>query len=121
MLSEAVLEDPAIFSRAPSVTRPIMDNEACNSNHEEMTMLDVAFEYLEFATIHPPRHLKIVRGHLFRYLFRYVSSNIPPLLIWRWALYAYFFNWCFCSIFTSIVDILTSIRILEIKWRKQSR
>jgi tRNA-dihydrouridine synthase len=70
MLSEAILEDPAIFSRGPSGQHPATDDEPCNSREESMTMLEVAFEYLEFARLYPPRHLKIIRGHLFRYLFR---------------------------------------------------
>ena len=70
MLSEAVLEDPAIFSRTPSIARANMDDETCNQRDVKMTMLEVAFEYLDFATLYPPRHLKIVRGHLFRYLHR---------------------------------------------------
>lgn len=75
MLSEAILEDPAIFSRKPSSSHAKMDNELCNEKDEKMTQLDIAFEYLEFAKKYPPRHLKIVRGHLFRYLFRYFDVH----------------------------------------------
>ena len=70
MLAESILEDAAIFSRAPSTTHDNMDEELCNNFKEEMTMMDVAAEYMEFARLYPPRHLKIVRGHLFRYLHR---------------------------------------------------
>ena len=76
MLSESILEDAALFSRAPSAKHPPTDDEACNRRREQMTMLEVAFEYLDFAALHPPRHLKIIRGHLFRYLFRCVCACV---------------------------------------------
>lgn len=75
MLSEAILEDPAVFSRKPSTTHSKMDDFAFNECDVKMTQLDIAFEYMDYAIQYPPRHLKIVRGHLFRYLFRYFDVH----------------------------------------------
>lgn len=75
MLSESILEDSALFSRQPAKPHANMDTEACNESNVTMTQLDIAFEYLEFAQKYPPRHLKIVRGHLFRFLFKYFDVH----------------------------------------------
>lgn len=75
MLSEAILEDPALFSRKPAITHENMDEKDCNRRGETKTQLDIAFEYLLFASRYPPRHIKIIRGHLMRYLYRYFDQH----------------------------------------------
>jgi len=62
MSSEAILENPAIFSRslAPDGTR--------------LTQIMLAREYLDLAEIHPTRNPKIVRSHINKMLHRYLAQ-----------------------------------------------
>jgi len=58
MSSEALLENPGLFSRNVNVVTGHRANQ-----------LDLAEEYLELAAQHPPDRLKCVRAHVFKLVF----------------------------------------------------
>uniref|UniRef100_M4BQW3 tRNA-dihydrouridine(16/17) synthase [NAD(P)(+)] n=1 Tax=Hyaloperonospora arabidopsidis (strain Emoy2) TaxID=559515 RepID=M4BQW3_HYAAE len=58
MSSEGVLENPALFA------------DGNNTPGTDTSFLELARQYLEFATLHPPASDKIVRAHLFKILFQ---------------------------------------------------
>jgi len=60
MSSEAALENPALFERAP-VTR--------------LAQARLAKEYLELAHAHPPRCSSVVKAHLFKLLYMALDAN----------------------------------------------
>lgn len=70
MTSEAILENPALFSRR-------LDSEG-----KLMTHLDLAEEYLHFCNTKYPTPMKSVRSHLMKMLHRYLTkhTNIRDLL-----------------------------------------
>uniref|UniRef100_A0AAV1TTN1 tRNA-dihydrouridine(16/17) synthase [NAD(P)(+)] n=1 Tax=Peronospora matthiolae TaxID=2874970 RepID=A0AAV1TTN1_9STRA len=58
MSSEGVLENPALFA------------DGNNAPGTDTSFLELARQYLEFATLYPPASDKIVRAHLFKILFQ---------------------------------------------------
>ena len=38
--------------------------------------IDLAEEYLEFCKLYPPRHLKTIRSHLMKFLFKYFEVHV---------------------------------------------
>ena len=62
MSSEAILENPALFSDSKDP-----------QTGEHVSQLRLAEEYLALAKEHPPRIIKIVRGHIMKILYRYFT------------------------------------------------
>lgn len=64
MTSEAILENPALF---------------CNNidpvTGKYLSQLDLAEEYLDLCVTYPTYHMKTVRSHLLKYLYRYHSIH----------------------------------------------
>jgi tRNA-dihydrouridine synthase 1 len=64
MTSEAVLENPAVFSRR---INPV--------DGREMTQIDLAEEYLDFCERYPVYHYRIMRSHIMKMLFKYSAKH----------------------------------------------
>ncbi|CAI5707720.1 unnamed protein product [Peronospora effusa] len=58
MSSEGLLENPALFA------------DSNNKPGQDTSFLQLARQYLEYATLYPPANDKIVRAHLFKMLFQ---------------------------------------------------
>lgn len=66
MSSEAILENPALYTRGLDPT----------NNNEIRTQIDLAEEYLDYAEKYPPRHMKTVRSHIQKMLHRYIVQHV---------------------------------------------
>jgi tRNA-dihydrouridine synthase 4 len=91
--TEAILEDPAFFSRpippvsfTNQVKYPLTETPlAALTPHPTVTLtsptqFELALEYLSFCELYPPHSARTVRSHLMKFLYRYPS---PPSLFLR--------------------------------------
>lgn len=60
MVSEAVLENPALFVNNVDPRTGVVKN-----------LLDISEEYLRYVQQYPPRNFNVVKSHLFKFLYRY--------------------------------------------------
>ena len=63
MLSEAALENPAIFGGQPT---------------SRATQLDATRQYLRLARAHPPRTSSVIKAHLFKLLYLTLQAALRP-------------------------------------------
>jgi hypothetical protein len=63
MTSEAILENPALFSRN------------LNENKEHRTLVDLAEEYLHMALKYPGSQIKTTRNHMMKFFYKYFIKH----------------------------------------------
>jgi tRNA-dihydrouridine synthase 1 len=64
MTSEAILENPSLFT-----------SNLCPVRKISMNQMDLAEEYLQLCEVYPPRHVKTIRSHMMRFMYRYYIKH----------------------------------------------
>lgn len=73
MSSEAILENPSLFSRHQRVIIDEFDDKTVTYIHRNQ--LELAEEYLELVSQYPVNHMRTIRSHLIKMLYRYICIH----------------------------------------------